>query len=189
MLAAGEAGEVGAAMAVLIREGETDADIDAALGGEAAAGASAAPLPAACGRADGGERAGGGLGTAGARIFASPLVRKIALEKRIDLAGVTGTGPNGRIVRRDIARLEERLAERPEPVEPSSERRALACGCRSPGSCGSPRLAGCPRRRAGLAAGDTADPAHADSAGDRAPPDREQGDDAALLPVDRVRRR
>ena len=59
------------------------------------------------------EAAGGG---SGARIFASPLVRKIALEKRIDLAGVTGTGPSGRIVRRDIARLEERReADRGEP--------------------------------------------------------------------------
>jgi pyruvate dehydrogenase E2 component (dihydrolipoamide acetyltransferase) len=92
VLAAGEAGEVGAAMAVLIAEGETDADIDAALGGGS-----------------------------GARIFASPLVRKVALEKRIDLAGVTGTGPSGRIVRRDIERLEEhreeRREERPERIE------------------------------------------------------------------------
>jgi pyruvate dehydrogenase E2 component (dihydrolipoamide acetyltransferase) len=115
VLAAGEAGEVGAAMAVLIREGETDADIDAALGGQAAS----EPAPAN-GQANGQAAAG----NPGARIFASPLVRKIALEKRIDLAGVTGTGPNGRIVRRDIARLEERPEERPEPVEPSSERAA-----------------------------------------------------------------
>jgi pyruvate dehydrogenase E2 component (dihydrolipoamide acetyltransferase) len=100
VLAAGEAGEVGAAMAVLIGEGETDADIDAVLGGGAVAPAvTAAPAQSK------GQAAGGG---SGARIFASPLVRKIALEKRIDLAGVSGTGPSGRIVRRDIARLEER---------------------------------------------------------------------------------
>src|SRR5580693_4573406 len=47
VLAAGEAGEVGAAMAVLIGEGETDADIDAALGSGAPAHAPAAPAPAA----------------------------------------------------------------------------------------------------------------------------------------------
>jgi pyruvate dehydrogenase E2 component (dihydrolipoamide acetyltransferase) len=120
VLAAGEAGEVGAAMAVLIGEGETDADIDAVLGGGAvapAAASAAAAAPAALARSNGeasGQAAGGGPG---ARIFASPLVRKIALEKRIDLAGVTGTGPSGRIVRRDIARLEERLEERREPIE------------------------------------------------------------------------
>ncbi|MGB6616018.1 MAG: E3 binding domain-containing protein, partial [Trebonia sp.] len=36
------------------------------------------------------------------RIFASPLVRKIAGERGIDLAAIDGTGPNGRIVRRDL---------------------------------------------------------------------------------------
>jgi pyruvate dehydrogenase E2 component (dihydrolipoamide acetyltransferase) len=48
-------------------------------------------------------------------------VRKIALEKRIDLAGVSGTGPGGRIVRRDIARLEERLEERRGRIEASPD--------------------------------------------------------------------
>lgn len=42
---------------------------------------------------------------AGSRLFASPLVRKIARQKGIDLAGVAGTGPNGRIVRRDLDAL------------------------------------------------------------------------------------
>ncbi|QEV98794.1 2-oxo acid dehydrogenase subunit E2 [Microbacterium caowuchunii] len=36
------------------------------------------------------------------RRFASPLVRRLARERGIDLASITGTGPNGRIVRRDI---------------------------------------------------------------------------------------
>jgi pyruvate dehydrogenase E2 component (dihydrolipoamide acetyltransferase) len=131
VLAAGEAGEVGAAMAVLIGEGETDADIDAALGGQAALSASgpAAPAAAAPAAANGQAAAGGSLG---ARIFASPLVRKVALEKRIDLARVTGTGPNGRIVRRDIARLEERPEERPEPTQPGTERPAAAAAAAPP---------------------------------------------------------
>ncbi|CAM3629064.1 2-oxo acid dehydrogenase subunit E2 [Mycobacterium frederiksbergense] len=47
----------------------------------------------------------------GHRLFATPLVRKIALEKGIDLTTVTGTGPAGRIVRRDLDRLPA-----PEPV-------------------------------------------------------------------------
>jgi len=47
---------------------------------------------------------------AGTRIFASPLVRKVAAEKGIDLAALAGTGPNGRIVRRD---LEQFIAARP----------------------------------------------------------------------------
>lgn len=39
---------------------------------------------------------------AGQRIFASPIAKKIALEKGIPLAQVKGTGPNGRIVRQDV---------------------------------------------------------------------------------------
>ena len=36
------------------------------------------------------------------RVLASPFARKLALEKGVDLRGVTGTGPRGRIVQRDI---------------------------------------------------------------------------------------
>ncbi len=81
VLAAGEVGEIGAPIAVLVKDGETDADIDAALGGQATQSASQV------------------------RIFASPIVRKIARENGIDLAAIAGTGPNGRIVRRDLERL------------------------------------------------------------------------------------
>ncbi len=38
----------------------------------------------------------------GARVFASPLAKRIAKEAGIDLHGVTGSGPHGRIVERDI---------------------------------------------------------------------------------------
>lgn len=40
--------------------------------------------------------------TTGNRVFASPLARRIANEKGIDLSGVKGTGPHGRIVREDL---------------------------------------------------------------------------------------
>lgn len=40
--------------------------------------------------------------TAGGRVFASPLARKIAKEKGISLQDVKGSGESGRIVRRDI---------------------------------------------------------------------------------------
>jgi len=38
----------------------------------------------------------------GDRIFASPIAKKIALERGIPLAQVKGTGPNGRIIREDV---------------------------------------------------------------------------------------
>jgi pyruvate dehydrogenase E2 component (dihydrolipoamide acetyltransferase) len=39
------------------------------------------------------------------RIFASPLAKRIAGQKNIDLATVTGSGPHGRIIKADIASL------------------------------------------------------------------------------------
>jgi pyruvate dehydrogenase E2 component (dihydrolipoamide acetyltransferase) len=40
----------------------------------------------------------------GARIFASPLARRLARERGIELAAITGSGPYGRIVKADIER-------------------------------------------------------------------------------------
>lgn len=36
------------------------------------------------------------------RVFASPLAKRVASQKNIDLATVQGSGPNGRIVRKDV---------------------------------------------------------------------------------------
>jgi pyruvate dehydrogenase E2 component (dihydrolipoamide acetyltransferase) len=46
------------------------------------------------------------------RVKASPLARRIARERGIDLAAVTGTGPEGRVVAEDV----ERAAAAPAPV-------------------------------------------------------------------------
>lgn len=48
----------------------------------------------------------------GERIKVSPLARKIAAEKKVDLAGVKGTGPGGRIVAEDV----EKAASAPKPA-------------------------------------------------------------------------
>jgi pyruvate dehydrogenase E2 component (dihydrolipoamide acetyltransferase) len=42
----------------------------------------------------------------GGRIKASPLARKIAAERGVDLAAVAGSGPEGRVIRRDLEGLE-----------------------------------------------------------------------------------
>ncbi|MDT0607883.1 pyruvate dehydrogenase complex dihydrolipoamide acetyltransferase [Croceitalea rosinachiae] len=44
------------------------------------------------------------------RIYASPLAKKIAADKGINLSEVTGTGDNGRIVKRDIERFKPNAA-------------------------------------------------------------------------------
>lgn len=43
-----------------------------------------------------------GNASSGGRIFASPLAKKIAADKGINLADVSGSGENGRIVKRDV---------------------------------------------------------------------------------------
>lgn len=49
----------------------------------------------------------------GGRIFISPLARKMAKERGIDLAELRGSGPGGRIVRRDVEAHEARSAGQP----------------------------------------------------------------------------
>jgi pyruvate dehydrogenase E2 component (dihydrolipoamide acetyltransferase) len=98
VLGEGDSGEIGDPIAVLVAAGETEADIDAALGVAPASPVLAAPAPASPGT-NGRHARGGG------RVFASPLVRKLAGERDIDLADLTGTGPHGRIVRRDLERF------------------------------------------------------------------------------------
>ncbi|XP_070838860.1 dihydrolipoyllysine-residue acetyltransferase component of pyruvate dehydrogenase complex, mitochondrial [Chaetodon trifascialis] len=60
----------------------------------AAAPAAAAPSPAPAAAAPAAPRKG--------RVFASPLAKKLAAEKGIDLAQVSGSGPDGRITKKDI---------------------------------------------------------------------------------------
>jgi pyruvate dehydrogenase E2 component (dihydrolipoamide acetyltransferase) len=51
------------------------------------------------------------------RVKASPLARRIAREEGVDLAGLTGSGPGGRIVKADVPRHEEDSQGAPAPVE------------------------------------------------------------------------
>ena len=100
LITEGSAGvKVNTPIAVLLEEGE-DASAATAVAAPAAAAAAApaaaapvaaAPAPAATAPAAG-----------GARVFASPLARRIAREKGLDLAAVKGSGPHGRIVRADV---------------------------------------------------------------------------------------
>ena len=57
----------------------------------------------------------------GQRIFASPLAKKIAQEKGISLADVTGSGDHGRIIKRDIENYKpaEKVEAKAAPTEPA----------------------------------------------------------------------
>jgi pyruvate dehydrogenase E2 component (dihydrolipoamide acetyltransferase) len=62
----------------------------------------------------------------GGRIFASPLAKKMAEEKGIDLSKVDGSGENGRIVKKDIESYKpsEKSAEQTQGTAGSEEQRA-----------------------------------------------------------------
>ena len=47
-------------------------------------------------------QASGAAPQAGGRVFASPLARRVAKTAGLDIAAVTGSGPHGRIVERDV---------------------------------------------------------------------------------------
>ncbi|WP_447991894.1 pyruvate dehydrogenase complex dihydrolipoamide acetyltransferase [Achromobacter spanius] len=47
----------------------------------------------------------------GGRLFASPLARRLAAQWHVNLLGVTGTGPHGRIVRRDVEAARDRAPD------------------------------------------------------------------------------
>ena len=62
----------------------------------------------------------------GERVKASPLAKRIAAEKGVDLATLTGTGPNGRIVKADLDGLGESvLLRKQEPSQPPATPPAL----------------------------------------------------------------
>ncbi|MBX3385454.1 MAG: 2-oxo acid dehydrogenase subunit E2 [Phycisphaeraceae bacterium] len=63
----------------------------------------AAKLSAAsAGPSDHGLHGGNGHSSTNDRVFASPLARKIAAERGVDLSALSGSGPGGRIVQKDV---------------------------------------------------------------------------------------
>jgi len=133
----GETVDVGAPIAVILAAGEGEEAIGAAL---AAAGApsseSAVPEPTAVPAAPEPETAPATPApaapqnpsaeasvassppeaSASARLVASPIVRRLARERGIDLAALVGSGPGGRIVRRDL----DGVTPAPAPVAASA---------------------------------------------------------------------
>jgi pyruvate dehydrogenase E2 component (dihydrolipoamide acetyltransferase) len=108
--------KVGAVIATLAEEGEDPASVKLSDGA-----AEKAPAPAPAPKSDRAELVGSEAGAkplppsstssaapapapapSGDRIIASPLAKRIAADKGIDLSTVKGTGPNGRIVKADV---------------------------------------------------------------------------------------
>ncbi|MGO1515028.1 MAG: pyruvate dehydrogenase complex dihydrolipoamide acetyltransferase [Agrococcus casei] len=132
LVEAGETVDVGTPIAVIAAEGE---DLEAALaehGGTAAAEAeteAAEAEPEADAEQEEAEPEES-RPVEGARRFASPLARKLAKERGLELDDLVGSGPGGRIVRRDVD-----AHESAEP-KPASTAEAAASVSPAPASAG-----------------------------------------------------
>ena len=124
--------EVGSPIAVYSAVGEAVGDLDAFLAqiGVSAQGSEPAVAPAAPSALEPQPSASEGARSAAhTRIFASPLARKLAREAGLDLADLSGSGPDGRIRRRDV---EGHLA-RTSTSQPSRASRAAEAPATSTG--------------------------------------------------------
>ncbi len=125
--------KVGTVIAILAGEGEDASAVSAAPAAASApakapteakaeAPKAAAPAPAASAPAPAVSKEG--------RIAASPLAKRIAADKGVDLAAVKGSGPNGRIVRADVEGAKSAPAKpaaaAPAPAAGSAEAKAPA---------------------------------------------------------------
>ena len=113
--------KVNTPIAVLLEEGESAGDISdtpAPAAPEApkavAETPAAAPAPAAP------------LAAKGERIFASPLARRIAAQKGLDLASLQGSGPKGRIVKADVENATAQPVAAPEEAAAPAAQSASA---------------------------------------------------------------
>ncbi len=102
--------KVNTAIAVLLEDGESADDIGAPAAAKAAApaaapAAAAEAAPTATAPAPAAPKPAGGT-----RIFASPLARRIAAQKGLDLSAIAGSGPHGRIVKADVEGLSQSQA-------------------------------------------------------------------------------
>ncbi len=124
--------KVNTLIAVLLEDGESADDIVSSSAAPAAAPAaveapaaapataSAAPAPAAPQSAD------------GKRVFASPLARRIAAQKGLDLSQITGTGPHGRIVKADVEGATTQPAAAPAPAAAAAKPATVAAAPTGP---------------------------------------------------------
>ncbi|MHA7818347.1 MAG: 2-oxo acid dehydrogenase subunit E2 [Erythrobacter sp.] len=83
----------------------TKGDVEDAIGSGGGGGAAPAPTPA--------PSPAPAQSSSGERIIASPLAKRIAEQKGIDLSAVSGSGPKGRIIKADVENFEPSKAAAP----------------------------------------------------------------------------
>lgn len=114
----GSSAKVGDVIAVIGEPGEDFAALIASAPAPAKAAPAAAAGPATTTVAV--PSAPAAAPVAGGRVKSSPLARKIALDKGIDLAQVPGSGPEGRVVKADVDGFQPKASGATATFAPSS---------------------------------------------------------------------
>ncbi|THD84349.1 pyruvate dehydrogenase complex dihydrolipoamide acetyltransferase [Aliigemmobacter aestuarii] len=137
LIAEGTSGvKVNTPIAVLVEEGES---ADAAPAAASPAPAAASPPPAATAApAAPSAPAPAAPKADGKRVFASPLARRIAKDKGIDLSAITGSGPHGRIVRADVEGLSASTAKPAVPAASAAPVAAAPLSTAAPAPAAAP---------------------------------------------------
>ena len=118
LVEAGAIVPVGTPIAVIGAEGEEVKDVPGLSGAPDKAPAPAAAVPAPA--APSAPQPAAAVPVSSGPVVASPLARRIAADNGLDLAAVRGTGPGGRIVKRDVeAALKVGPAAVPVPAVPA----------------------------------------------------------------------
>jgi len=109
---------VGTVLAVLVEDGEDAGSSAAPAAAATTDSAAAAPAAEATSVTPAATAAPAVAATAadGSRIRISPLARKIAGQKGLDIAAIAGTGPNGRIVAKDVENAQPAAAPAAAPA-------------------------------------------------------------------------
>jgi pyruvate dehydrogenase E2 component (dihydrolipoamide acetyltransferase) len=102
MVQEGEKAPIGARIALLLSEGEKEPADTAAPAPKAAAPAASTSPSAAPAKPAAGQGSQAPQVAQGERVKISPLARKIAAEKGVQISSLRGSGPGGRIVARDV---------------------------------------------------------------------------------------
>ncbi|WP_298358453.1 pyruvate dehydrogenase complex dihydrolipoamide acetyltransferase [uncultured Litoreibacter sp.] len=108
--------KVNTPIAVILEDGESADNIGAASAAPASAPVAAAPAAAEAPAA----APSAAPAKDGDRVFASPLARRIAKDKGLDLSQIKGTGPKGRIVKADVEDAKPGAAPAPTASAPAA---------------------------------------------------------------------
>ncbi|WP_298292041.1 pyruvate dehydrogenase complex dihydrolipoamide acetyltransferase [uncultured Litoreibacter sp.] len=108
--------KVNTPIAVILEDGESADNIGAASAAPASAPVAAAPAAAEAPAA----APSAALAKDGDRVFASPLARRIAKDKGLDLSQIKGSGPKGRIVKADVEDAKPGAAPAPTASAPAA---------------------------------------------------------------------